>query len=179
MLQTTCANAIGSFFIFLHLLERQAECFGECAALSPHVGQLGVRSRCGSGCSDPPSVFPSTLPSDLAALAAARVNADDIERVVVEVLGRELSRPEFSANGRLAGGSTETSILVRDTSGLRVKLVGAFFPPSQGCAMEPIRYAPHAAIEVGDGILRGGPNRFIEVNQGAIVFLLFVSSRGC
>jgi site-specific DNA recombinase len=45
----------------------------------------------------------------------ARVNADDVERVVVEVLGRELSRPELSPDGRSAGWSTETRILVRDT----------------------------------------------------------------
>ncbi len=45
----------------------------------------------------------------------ARVNADDIERRVVEVLGRELSRPELSTDDRLAGWSTETRILVRDT----------------------------------------------------------------
>jgi hypothetical protein len=29
----------------------------------------------------------------------ARVNADDVERLVVDVLGRELSRPELSTNG--------------------------------------------------------------------------------
>ena len=45
----------------------------------------------------------------------ARVNADDIERRVAEVLGRELSRPELSTDDRLAGWSTETRILVRDT----------------------------------------------------------------
>jgi hypothetical protein len=45
----------------------------------------------------------------------ARVNADDVERLVIEVLGRKLSRPELSTDGRLAGWSTETRILVRDT----------------------------------------------------------------
>jgi hypothetical protein len=28
-----------------------------------------------------------------------RVNADDVERLVVEILGRELSRPELSTDG--------------------------------------------------------------------------------
>jgi len=45
----------------------------------------------------------------------ARVNADDVERMVVEALGRELSRPELSADGPSAGWSTETRTLVRDT----------------------------------------------------------------
>ncbi|HEX9321606.1 MAG TPA: recombinase family protein [Xanthobacteraceae bacterium] len=46
----------------------------------------------------------------------ARVNADDVERLVVEVLlGRELSGPELSADGPLAGWSAETRTLVRDT----------------------------------------------------------------
>jgi site-specific DNA recombinase len=45
----------------------------------------------------------------------ARVNADDVERLVVEVLGRELSRPELSADGSSTGWSTETRTLVRDT----------------------------------------------------------------
>jgi site-specific DNA recombinase len=38
----------------------------------------------------------------------ARVNADDVERLVVEVLGQELSRPEISTGGPSAGWSTET-----------------------------------------------------------------------
>src|SRR5207248_730683 len=45
----------------------------------------------------------------------ARVNADDVERLVVEVLGRELSRPELSTDGPSAGWSAETRTLVRDT----------------------------------------------------------------
>jgi site-specific DNA recombinase len=45
----------------------------------------------------------------------ARVNADDVERLVVEVLGRELSRPELLADGPSAGWSAETRTLVRDT----------------------------------------------------------------
>jgi hypothetical protein len=42
------------------------------------------------------------------------VNADDVERLVVEVLGRELSRPELLADGPSAGWSAETRTLVRD-----------------------------------------------------------------
>ena len=38
----------------------------------------------------------------------ARVNADDVEQLVVEVLGRELSRPELSAGGPSAGWSPQT-----------------------------------------------------------------------
>jgi site-specific DNA recombinase len=45
----------------------------------------------------------------------ARVNADEVERLVVEVLGRELSRPELSAEGPSTGWSPETRTLVRDT----------------------------------------------------------------
>ncbi|MFL5047567.1 MAG: recombinase family protein [Xanthobacteraceae bacterium] len=45
----------------------------------------------------------------------SRVNADDVERLVVEVLGRELSRPKLSADGPSPGWSTETRTLVRDT----------------------------------------------------------------
>jgi site-specific DNA recombinase len=45
----------------------------------------------------------------------ARVNADDVERLVVEVLRRELSRPELPADGLSAGWSAETRTLVRDT----------------------------------------------------------------
>src|SRR6266516_3051698 len=45
----------------------------------------------------------------------ARVNADDVERLVVEVLGRELSRPELSTDGPSARWSAETRTLVRDT----------------------------------------------------------------
>jgi DNA invertase Pin-like site-specific DNA recombinase len=45
----------------------------------------------------------------------ARVNADDIEQLVVERLGRELSRPDLSAGGASAGWSTETRAVVRDT----------------------------------------------------------------
>jgi site-specific DNA recombinase len=45
----------------------------------------------------------------------ARVNADDVERLVVEVLGRELSRPELSTDCPSAAWSTETRILVRNT----------------------------------------------------------------
>jgi len=45
----------------------------------------------------------------------ARVNADDVERLVVDVLGRELSRPALSTDGLSAGWSTETRSLVRDT----------------------------------------------------------------
>jgi len=36
----------------------------------------------------------------------ARVNADDIEQLVVEVLGRELSRPALSVGGPSMGGAT-------------------------------------------------------------------------
>jgi site-specific DNA recombinase len=50
-----------------------------------------------------------------AAGSLARVNADDVERLVVEVLGRELSRPEISTDGPSAGWSAETRTLVRDT----------------------------------------------------------------
>jgi site-specific DNA recombinase len=45
----------------------------------------------------------------------ARVNADDVERLVVEVLRRELSRPELSTEGPSTGWGTETRSLVRDT----------------------------------------------------------------
>jgi len=45
----------------------------------------------------------------------ARVNADDVERLVVEILARELSRPELSAGGPAAGWSTATRTVVRDT----------------------------------------------------------------
>jgi site-specific DNA recombinase len=45
----------------------------------------------------------------------ARVNADDVERLVVEVLSRELSRPELSTDGPSTGWGTETRSLVRDT----------------------------------------------------------------
>jgi DNA invertase Pin-like site-specific DNA recombinase len=45
----------------------------------------------------------------------ARVNADDIEQLVVEVLGLELSRPDLSAGGPSAGWSIETRAVVRDT----------------------------------------------------------------
>jgi len=45
----------------------------------------------------------------------ARVNADDVEQLVVEVLRRELSRPELSTDSPSAGWSTETRTLVRDT----------------------------------------------------------------
>ena len=45
----------------------------------------------------------------------ARINADDVERLVVAVLGRELSRPELLADGPSAGWSAETRTLVRDT----------------------------------------------------------------
>jgi site-specific DNA recombinase len=44
----------------------------------------------------------------------SRVNADDIERLVVEVLGRELSRPDLSAEGASGGWSAVTRTLVRD-----------------------------------------------------------------
>jgi site-specific DNA recombinase len=44
----------------------------------------------------------------------ARINADDIERLVVEVLGRELSRPELAAGSPSPPWSTETRALVRD-----------------------------------------------------------------
>ena len=37
----------------------------------------------------------------------ARINADDVERLVVAVLGRELSRPELLADGPSAGWSAE------------------------------------------------------------------------
>jgi site-specific DNA recombinase len=50
-----------------------------------------------------------------AAGSLARVNADDVERLVVEVLGRELSRPELSTDSPSAGWSAETRTLVRDT----------------------------------------------------------------
>jgi site-specific DNA recombinase len=45
----------------------------------------------------------------------ARVNADDIEQLVVEVLGRELSRPTLVAGGPSTGWSAETRAMVRDT----------------------------------------------------------------
>ena len=45
----------------------------------------------------------------------ARINADDVEQLVVAVLGRELSRPELLADGPSAGWSAETRTLVRDT----------------------------------------------------------------
>ena len=45
----------------------------------------------------------------------ARINADDVERLVVAVLGRELSRPELLADGPSAGWSAETRTLVRET----------------------------------------------------------------
>ena len=45
----------------------------------------------------------------------ARINADDVERLVVAVLGRELSRPGLLADGPSAGWSAETRTLVRDT----------------------------------------------------------------
>src|SRR5207244_3657615 len=45
----------------------------------------------------------------------ARVNADDVERLVVEVLARELSRLGLSTEGRSVGWSTETRTWIRDT----------------------------------------------------------------
>ena len=45
----------------------------------------------------------------------ARVNADDVERLVVEVLGRELSRPELSTNGSSGSWNAEIRVGVRDT----------------------------------------------------------------
>jgi DNA invertase Pin-like site-specific DNA recombinase len=45
----------------------------------------------------------------------ARVNADDVERLVVDVLGRELSRSDLSAGSPSAGWSAETRTWVRDT----------------------------------------------------------------
>jgi site-specific DNA recombinase len=45
----------------------------------------------------------------------ARVNADDVERLVVEVLGRELSRPELSTNGSSGSWNAEIRAGVRDT----------------------------------------------------------------
>jgi hypothetical protein len=45
----------------------------------------------------------------------ARVNADDIEQLVVEVLGRELSRPALSVGGPSMGWSHETRTVMRDT----------------------------------------------------------------
>ena len=50
-----------------------------------------------------------------AAGSLSRVNADDVERLVVDVLGRELSRPGLLADGPSAGWSAETRTLVRDT----------------------------------------------------------------
>jgi site-specific DNA recombinase len=44
-----------------------------------------------------------------------RVNADNIEEVVVELLSRELSRPNLLAGGPSAGWSTETRAVARDT----------------------------------------------------------------
>jgi DNA invertase Pin-like site-specific DNA recombinase len=54
----------------------------------------------------------------------ARVNADDVERLVVETLGRELSRPALWTDGPAAGWSTETRTLVRDTVARVVVLRG-------------------------------------------------------
>jgi site-specific DNA recombinase len=45
----------------------------------------------------------------------ARVNADDVERLVIEVLGRELSRPELSTNGPSRSWNDEIRAAVRDT----------------------------------------------------------------
>jgi hypothetical protein len=45
----------------------------------------------------------------------ARVNADQIERLIVEVLSRELSKPELSADDVSGGWSVETRTVVRDT----------------------------------------------------------------
>jgi site-specific DNA recombinase len=45
----------------------------------------------------------------------ARVNADEIERLVVEVLGRELSRPEFSTDHPSANWSAATREALRVT----------------------------------------------------------------
>ena len=45
----------------------------------------------------------------------ARVNADDVERLVIEVLGRELSRPELSTNGPSGSWHAEIRAVVRDT----------------------------------------------------------------
>src|SRR5205823_9100229 len=50
-----------------------------------------------------------------AAGSLARINADDVERLVVEVLGRDLSRPELLADGPSAGWGTEARTLVRDS----------------------------------------------------------------
>jgi site-specific DNA recombinase len=45
----------------------------------------------------------------------ARVNADDVEQLVVEVLGRELSRPELSTKGPSGSWNAEIRAGVRDT----------------------------------------------------------------
>ena len=47
--------------------------------------------------------------------SVARVNADDVERLVVDVLGRELSRSDLLADGPSAGWSAATRTWVRDT----------------------------------------------------------------
>jgi len=44
----------------------------------------------------------------------ARVSADDVERLVIEVLGRELSKPELATDAS-TGWSAKTRTLVRDT----------------------------------------------------------------
>jgi hypothetical protein len=60
----------------------------------------------------------------------ARVNADQIERLVVEVLSRELSKSELSADDVSGGWSAETRTLVRDNierivvQGRDVQIVG-------------------------------------------------------
>jgi site-specific DNA recombinase len=46
----------------------------------------------------------------------ARINADDVERLVIEVLGRELSKPELATEAS-ASRSGQTRTLVRDTVG--------------------------------------------------------------
>src|SRR6266480_1564480 len=51
-----------------------------------------------------------------AAGSLARVNADDVERLVVEVLGRELSRPELSTDGPSAGWSVNHGVMRDDSS---------------------------------------------------------------
>ena len=83
----------------------------------------------------------------------ARVNADDVERLVVEVLGRELSRPELAA-GPSPPWSTATRAVVRDAvkrvvvEGGQVQIIckpaapSASGTPDDDGAAPPVHVAP-------------------------------------
>ena len=82
----------------------------------------------------------------------ARVNADDVEQLVVELLSRELSRPALSAGGPSAGWSTETRTVVRDAveqvvvNGGQVQVVRKPAAPSATPARDEDGDAPQVLV---------------------------------